>query len=91
MLGDDSDSQLLKLGWAALRRINSQDPAEQPVSIRETMLDTLVSPDCKRPFKLLVSLMFHFTWGREIAAILGGQMWAKLDITQIHVIDLPLC
>lgn len=61
VLSDELDSQLLKLGWAALKRINSQDPADRPGSIRETMLDILVSPDTKRPFKLLVSLMFHFT------------------------------
>jgi hypothetical protein len=64
VLGDESDSQLLKLGWAALKRINSQDAAERPLSNSETMLGTLVSPDLKRPFSLLVSLMFHFTWGR---------------------------
>ncbi|XP_021936176.1 claspin isoform X3 [Zootermopsis nevadensis] len=53
VLSDELDSQLLKLGWAALKRINSQDPADRPGSIRETMLDILVSPDTKRPFKLL--------------------------------------
>lgn len=58
VLGDESDSQLLKLGRAALRRIDSQDPAERPVSV------SLVSPDPKRPFKLLVSLVFHFMWMR---------------------------
>lgn len=53
VLDDDSDSQLLKLGWAALKKINSQDPAEQTPSIRRTVSDSIVSPDPKRPFQLV--------------------------------------
>lgn len=60
VLDDDSDSQLLKLGWAALKKINSQDPAEETPSIRQTMSDPVVSPDPKRPFQLAVSLMLNF-------------------------------
>lgn len=62
-LDDDSDSQLLKLGWAALKKINSQDPAEQTPSIRQTMLDPVMSPDPKRPFQLVVSLMLNLMGG----------------------------
>ncbi|XP_033606805.1 claspin isoform X3 [Cryptotermes secundus] len=53
ILDDDSDSQLLKLGWAALKKANSQDPAEQTPSIRRTMSDPVVSPDPKRAFQLV--------------------------------------
>jgi len=59
VLADESDSQLLKLGWAALKRINSQDPAEQQPPSRRIMLDPLVSPDPKHPFQLLVSLILQ--------------------------------
>jgi hypothetical protein len=63
VLDDDSDSQLLKLGWAALKKINSQDPAEQTPSIRRTMSDPVLSPDPKRPFQLVVSLMLNLMGG----------------------------
>jgi hypothetical protein len=65
ILDDDSDSQLLRLGWAALKKINSQDPAEQTSSIRRATSDPEVSPDPKRPFQLVVSLMLNFDGGRS--------------------------
>jgi hypothetical protein len=60
LLDDDSDSQLLKLGRAALKKTNSLDPAVQTVAIRQTMLDPVVSPDPKHPFQLVVSLALNF-------------------------------
>lgn len=65
VLDDNSDSQLLKLGWAALKKLNSQDPAEQTPSIRQTTSDSVASPDPKRPFQLVVSLVLNFDGGRS--------------------------
>jgi hypothetical protein len=59
MLGDRSDSQLLKLGWAALKRTNSEDPTKRLPSVRQTKLDPLASPDPKCPFSLVVSLVLY--------------------------------
>ncbi|KAJ4448178.1 hypothetical protein ANN_10191 [Periplaneta americana] len=53
VLSETSDSQLIKLGRAALKRINSQDKSERLPPVKRTVSDPLVSPDPKHPFKLL--------------------------------------
>lgn len=60
-LGDQSDSQLLKLGWAALKRTNSEDSTKQLSSTRRTTLNPVMSPDPKCPFNLVVSFMLYFS------------------------------
>jgi hypothetical protein len=65
MLGDSSDSQLLKLGWAALKRTNSEDATKRIPSIRQTTSDPLASPDPKCPFKLVVSLVLYYLVGER--------------------------
>lgn len=68
MLGDNSDSQLLKLGWAALKRTNSEDPTKRLPSIRQTTLDTLTSPNPKCPFNLVVSVVLYLVEEGETTA-----------------------
>lgn len=64
MLGDSSDSQLLKLGWAALKRTNSEDVTKRLPPVRQTTSDPLASPDLKCPFNSVVSLMLYLVGER---------------------------
>jgi hypothetical protein len=64
-LGDKSDSQLLKLGWAALKKTNSEDATKQIPSIKQTVSDPLASPDPKCPFNLVVSLVLYLGGGLQ--------------------------
>jgi hypothetical protein len=64
MPGESSDSQLLKLGWAALKRTKSEDATKQLPSVRQITSDPLASPDPKCPFRLVVSVVLYLVGER---------------------------
>jgi hypothetical protein len=87
MLGDSSDSQLLKLGWAALKRTNSEDTAKRLPSVRQTTSDPLASPDPKCPFNLVVSLVLYFVGERGDRSLTRGAERRDIAMLMRHLVQ----